>query len=141
MSVIYEWRGAFTDTEVNILHAEAFHHPLLDIHWSSQLDRYALGWVCAREDEPDRTLLGFVKVIWDGDVHAFVLDTMTAASAQHRGIGTQLIAISTREARAAGCEWLHVDFDPDLADFYFQACGFRPTDAGLIALKWSQASQ
>jgi hypothetical protein len=28
----------------------------------------------------------------------------------------------------------HVDFEPDLAAFYFDACGFRPTDAGLIHL-------
>ena len=37
-------------------------------------------------------------------------------------------------AKAAGCEWLHVDFEPDLAPFYFDACGFRPTPAGLIHL-------
>jgi len=35
----------------------------------------------------------------------------------------------------AGCEWLHVDFDDDLRRFYFDACGFSPTDAGLIALR------
>jgi hypothetical protein len=32
-------------------------------------------------------------------------------------------------------EWLHVDFDDSLRDFYFGACGFRPTTAGLIALR------
>jgi hypothetical protein len=41
---------------------------------------------------------------------------------------------AARHAKAAGCEWLHVDFEPDLASFYFDACGFRPTDAGLIHL-------
>jgi hypothetical protein len=30
--------------------------------------------------------------------------------------------------------WLHVDFAPHLWSFYFDACGFRPTDAGLIHL-------
>ena len=34
--------------------------------------------------------------------------------------------------RAAGCEWLHVDFQDHLRDFYFGACGFTPTNAGLI---------
>jgi len=38
-------------------------------------------------------------------------------------------------AGAAGCEWLHVDFDDDLGDFYIKACGFTPTPAGLIALQ------
>ncbi|MDP9242624.1 MAG: hypothetical protein M3O84_05550 [Actinomycetota bacterium] len=34
----------------------------------------------------------------------------------------------------AGCEWLHVDFDDHLRSFHFDACGFTPTNAGLIAL-------
>lgn len=37
-------------------------------------------------------------------------------------------------ARVAGCEWLHVDFEPRLRRFYLDACGFRPTEAGLIRL-------
>lgn len=37
--------------------------------------------------------------------------------------------------RAAGCEWLHVDFLDELTPFYFDACGFRPTAAGLVRLR------
>jgi N-acetylglutamate synthase-like GNAT family acetyltransferase len=59
---------------------------------------------------------------------------MVAAKARMQGIGTQLVAIATAEARAAGCEWLHADFDDHLRTFYFDACGFTPTNAGLIAL-------
>lgn len=29
---------------------------------------------------------------------------------------------------------LHADFESDLTAFYFQSCGFTPTDAGLIPL-------
>lgn len=36
--------------------------------------------------------------------------------------------------REAGCEFLHVDFNDHLRDFYFRACGFKPTNAGLIEL-------
>ena len=39
------------------------------------------------------------------------------------------------ESRAAGCEWLHVDFEEELREFYVGACGFTPTPAGLIALR------
>ena len=42
--------------------------------------------------------------------------------------------IAIEHARAAGCEWLHVDFDEHLKGFYFDACGFTPTDAGLVRL-------
>ena len=50
------------------------------------------------------------------------------------GVGTRLVEVAVREARAAGCEWLHVDFEDHLRGFYFDACGFIPTNAGLIEL-------
>jgi GNAT superfamily N-acetyltransferase len=130
--VAYEWRGKIDNAEVNTLHAEAFSHRLLDEDWKARLERHSLGWVCARvQDE----LVGFVNVLWDGGVHAFVLDVMVATSAARQGIGTQLVAIATAEARAAGCEWLHVDFEDHLRAFYLDTCGFTPTNAGLIALR------
>jgi GNAT superfamily N-acetyltransferase len=79
-------------------------------------------------------LVGFVNVAWDGAVHAFILDTLVMGRARRHGVGTELITVAIREARAAKCEWLHVDFDDDVKDFYFGACGFQPTRAGLIAL-------
>jgi hypothetical protein len=42
--------------------------------------------------------------------------------------------VAVERARAAGCEWLHVDFEDHLRGFYFDACGFTPTNAGLIEL-------
>jgi hypothetical protein len=38
--------------------------------------------------------------------------------------------VAVREARAAGCEWLHVDFDDHLRGFYFEAGGFTPPTLG-----------
>jgi GNAT superfamily N-acetyltransferase len=131
MDVAYEWRGVFENAEVNALHAEGFgHRPLAD-DWVAQVERHSLGWVCARDGS---ALVGFVNVAWDGAVHAFVLDTLVTERVRRRGVGTGLIARAVDEARAAGCEWLHVDFDDDLEAFYFDACGFVPTKAGLIAL-------
>jgi len=57
-----------------------------------------------------------------------------SAGMRRQGVGARLVALAGQEARAAGCEWLHVDFDDNLGSFYFGACGFRPTSAGLIAL-------
>ena len=39
--------------------------------------------------------------------------------------------------RARGATWLHTDFEPHLTAFY-RACGFRPTDAGLVRLMPTQ---
>jgi len=128
---MYAWRGGFENAEVNELHAAAFDHPVLVEDWNRQVHEHSLGWVCARDAGE---LVGFVNVAWDGGIHAFVLDTMVAARAGRQGIGTQLVAAATAGSRASGCEWLHVDFDDHLRGFYFDACSFTPTNAGLIAL-------
>ena len=131
MAVSFHWRGDFDNAEVNELHAEAFGHRVLEDDWQAQVQRHSLGWVCARDSA---RLVGFVNIAWDGGVHAFVLDTMVRAGAARQGIGTELVAVTVAESRAAGCEWLHVDFDDHLREFYFDACGFEPTNAGLIKL-------
>ncbi len=129
--ITYEWRGPFTDAEVSALHAEGFGHEPAEDDWRAQVERHSLGWVCARDGA---ALAGFVNVAWDGDGHAFILDTLVAAPWQRHGIGTRLVAMAAENARTAGCEWLHVDFEDHLRPFYFGSCGFAPTNAGLIAL-------
>lgn len=131
VAVSYEWRGDFDDAAVNALHAEGFGHALLDDDWKSQVERHSLGWVCARDGGE---LVGFVNVAWDGGIHAFVLDTLVTNRVRRQGVGTRLVEVAVEEARAAGCEWLHVDFEDRLRPFYLDACGFVPTPAGLIAL-------
>lgn len=133
MAISYYWRGPFTDAELNALHAEGFEHDLLTDHWWATVNRFSLGWVCARQSGGEN-LVGFVNVPWDGGVHAFILDVMVAKAVRRNGIGAKLVRVATEHARAAGCEWLHVDFEDHLKDFYFHACGFTPTSAGLIAL-------
>lgn len=91
----------------------------------------SLTWITAHDVD---TLVGFVNVAWDGGVHAFLLDTTVHPTYQRRGIGMQLVQRAAAAARAhGGLEWLHVDFEPHLTDFY-AACGFTPTPAGLLRL-------
>lgn len=130
----YEWRGAFTNAEVNALHAEAFHTRVYDEsewNWAELVHRHSLGWVVAREGAD---LAGFANVLWDGLVHAWLQDVMVAAAARGQGVGTRLVHCARDGARAAGCEYLHVDFEDRLSSFYYGACGFRPTSAGLLPL-------
>jgi GNAT superfamily N-acetyltransferase len=135
MTIEYGWRGEVTSAEVNALHAEAFETRVFsdaEWDWAALLERHSLGWVTARD--VDGRLVGFVNVPWDGLVHAWIQDTMVAADAGRQGIATRLVAVATDAARAAGCEWLHVDFEDRLRPLYFDACGFVPTNAGLIQL-------
>jgi ribosomal protein S18 acetylase RimI-like enzyme len=131
MTITYEWRGDFDNAAVNALHAAGFDHQTSDVDWLTRVRGHSLGWVCARKDGD---LVGFVNVAWDGGVHAFILDTVVAASHRRSGIGAGLVAEAARQARTAKCAWLHVDFEDDLQPFYFDACGFKPTTAGLLAL-------
>ena len=131
MSLTYAWRGPFTSAELSALHAAAFGPgPAVD-RWA-RVNAHSLGWVCARD--PAGRLAGFVNVAWDGGEHAFILDTMVDGDFRRAGAGTRLVALASAEARAAGCHWLHVDFEDHLARFYLESCGFRATGAGLIAL-------
>jgi GNAT superfamily N-acetyltransferase len=137
MTITYEWRGVFNSAEVGALHAHGFGHGhgfrqgRATDDWWTRVNRHSLGWVCARRDGG---LVGFVNVAWDGSAHAFVLDTVVADSVRRRGVGTRLVRAAAEGARAAGCEWLHVDFEVNLQTFYVDACGFVPTAAGLVAL-------
>jgi GNAT superfamily N-acetyltransferase len=131
MSITYQWRGDFDSAGVEALHAEGFGHQPVTYDWKAQVTDHSLGWVCALEGHD---LVGFVNVAWDGAGHAFIIDTLVARRARRQGIGKQLVAVAVENARAAGCEWLHVDFDDHLKEFYFEACRFSPTNAGLIAL-------
>ena len=91
----------------------------------------SLAFVCAYQNA---RLIGFVNVAWDGGVHAFVLDTTVHTEFQRRGIGVKLVEKATAIAKEHGVEWLHVDFEPHLQIFY-DKCGFRKTNAGLIDLR------
>jgi GNAT superfamily N-acetyltransferase len=129
----YRWRADVTDAEVNALTRS--YGGAAEDGWWERIRSHSLGWATAHL--ADGTPVGFANVAWDGGDHAFLLDTKTRASHQRRGIATSVVRLAAARAREAGCEWLHVDFEPHLRGFYFDACGFRPTDAGLVHLPTS----
>jgi predicted N-acetyltransferase YhbS len=92
---------------------------------------YDLQW---RGDFANDELNGLHAEAFGHPVHAFVLDTIVSARVRRQRVGSRLVAVAAAEASAAGCKWLHVDFDHELGPFYFRACGFKPTAAGLLAL-------
>ena len=128
--LVYSWRDPVTDDEM--VELVDSHNGRPESGWWDQIRPHSLGWVTARSSKG--VLVAFVNIAWDGGDHAFLTDTKTRGDWQHRGVGTEMVRRAAHHAKAAGCEWLHVDFAPDLAAFYFDACNFRPTDAGLINL-------
>ena len=132
MAVEIAWRGEVGSDELEGLHAAGFERAESPYDWRVQLERHSLGWVTARTDGGE--LIGFVNVAWDGGVHAFLLDTLVADAWRRQGLATRIVRAAEAGAREAGCEWLHVDFEPHLAAFYVEACGFTSTPAGVIAL-------
>lgn len=132
-----EWRSAVSDDE--LVDLTQSHGGRAELGWWNRVRSHSLGWVTARTTASQ--LVGFVNVAWDGADHAFLIDTKTRPTHQRRGLGAAVVSRAIAEAKAAGCEWLFVDFEPALARFYLDACGFRSTPAGLIHLPgWSAPS-
>lgn len=130
-----EWKGHFGDTEVNQLHAEAFGTRLLsneESPWNHLAEHHSWGWVVARAD--DGVIAGFINVLSDGHTHAWVQDVMVSPALQRKGLGVRMINEVRDQAKAAGLEWLHVDFDDEHTGFYIDACGFTEAKAGLMEL-------
>jgi ribosomal protein S18 acetylase RimI-like enzyme len=130
MGAEYRTSPPVTNRELNALFAAAWPQPYVARDFAPVLAR-SLGYVCAYEGAE---LVGFVNVAWDGGSHAFLLDTTVHPDRQRRGIGSELVRRAAELARQRGAEWLHVDYEPRLAEFY-RKCGFRDTDAGLIRLR------
>ncbi|WOF21484.1 GNAT family N-acetyltransferase [Microbacterium betulae] len=130
--ISYDVRGTATDEEIEALHAVAFAHVPEDTPWNERLLARSLTWVTARRDGE---LIGFVHVAGDGGRHAFLLDTCVHPAAQGRGVGRRLVAEAVAEATLQGAEWMHVDYEPQLARFYEDACGMRSTSAALLRLR------
>ena len=81
MPIVYEWRGEVTSEELNQTPRRGLRDP--GVHdeewdWRAQVAAHSLGWVVARDDTG--ALVGFVNVVWDGGVHAWLQDTMVAAA-------------------------------------------------------------
>ena len=131
MAVELRLRGPVDDAELSALHARAFGVDAVVVPWSVRLEQHSLLWITA---EDDGRVVGFANVIGDGGAHAVLLDVVVDPARQGSGIGTRLVEEAAKAARDAGCEWLHVDFENDLAEFYLGACGFRTTAAGLRRL-------
>lgn len=124
-------RFAVDDVVVSLLHSRAFSYEMTEVEpWAARLERHSLTWIGAFQGGE---LIGFVNGCWDGGLHVFVLDTIVHPLHQRRGLGQALVAAMAAEAAAAGCKWLHVDYEPHVTGFYSR-CGFRSTAAGLIDL-------
>jgi GrpB-like predicted nucleotidyltransferase (UPF0157 family)/predicted N-acetyltransferase YhbS len=124
--IVYRWRASVDDRDVDDLHADAFGETPGSYRWRRSRP-LSLGWVTAGEDG---RLVGFLKVAWDGNCHAFLLEAAVASDRRRRGIGRRVVARAFEEAHKAGCEWVHVDYEQHLSGFY-AACGFTSTTAGL----------
>ena len=95
--VAFEWRGDFDNTEMNELHAEAFGTRVFgndEWDWRNLVDCHSLGWVVARSGD---RLAGFVNVVSDGLVHAWLQDTMVALDMRGRRIGTEMVRVAADE--------------------------------------------
>jgi hypothetical protein len=75
---------------------------------------------------------------WRGEFTNEALNHLHAEGFGHPLLADEWWAQVTRHSLgwvcAARCEWLHVDFEDHLREFYFDRCGFEPTNGGLVKL-------
>ncbi|MGB3764697.1 MAG: GNAT family N-acetyltransferase [Ornithinimicrobium sp.] len=129
---IFRVDGPVDDDELTQLHRLAFRASGSGfVPWSRRLQRHSICWITAHRDD---RLIGFVNVIGDGGAHAVLLDTVVAPTHQRLGVGRGLVMRAVEEARTLGCHYMHVDYEPRIADFYERVCGFDAGAAGLIRL-------
>jgi GNAT superfamily N-acetyltransferase len=128
MNINYQTNPSLENAAMNVLFSSAWGKPYA-VNFQPELEA-AFCYIAAFDG---LKLVGFVKLIGDAGVHAFLLDPSVDTDYKRQGIGRELVARAVQYAREHGCEWVHVDFDDDLEPFY-AACGFRPTKAGLIQL-------
>jgi GNAT superfamily N-acetyltransferase len=127
--VAYHEKPILENESLNALYAVSWpHHKPCDFAQTLAICMTYFGAFAAGDE-----LIGFVKVAWDGDTHAFLLEPTVHPTWRRQGLGRELVRLAEEAARRQGLQWLHVDFDPDLASFY-AGCGFVPTLAGLIKL-------
>lgn len=130
MAIEYRVNPSVSNASLDQLYASSWpnHRPPYDFR--PDLER-SLAFVCAYDADE---LIGFVRLAWDGSVHAFLLEPTVRPDYRRRGIGRSLVEQAVTIARERGVEWVHVDYEPHLTEFY-RACGFVPTEAGLIHLR------
>jgi len=125
----YELKPPLDNEALNALYAVAWPNHT-SFNFETVFSR-AVAYVMAFDDG---RLVGSVYVAWDGAQHAFLLEPTVHPAWRHRGIGRELVRRAADAAKDAGCEVLHVDYEASLAPFY-EACGFKHTEAGLIRLR------
>jgi GNAT superfamily N-acetyltransferase len=124
--ITYAISPAVTNDDLNPLFAAAWEkHTFYDF---LPVLKHGLAYVCAYDSE---RLVGYVNLAWDGAQHAFILDTTVHPDYRRHGIGVQLVKEAVQVAREHKLDWVHVDYDPHLQEFY-EKCGFKNTPAGLI---------
>jgi GNAT superfamily N-acetyltransferase len=128
MNITYLLNPPLENTALNELFSSAWGKPYA-FNFQAELEA-ALCYIGAFDGSK---LIGFVKLISDAGVYAFLLDLSVHADYKRRGIGQELVARAVAVAKERGCEWVHVDFEDHFEPFY-QKCGFKPTKAGLIEL-------
>ena len=126
MDVQYRISPEVSNEDLNALFTDAWpgRRPSRDF---APVLSHSLGYICAyRQGE----LVGFINIAWDGGMHAFLLDTTVRTDYRRQGIGRELVRQAENFARQRRAEWLHVDFEPELEQFY-RNCGFRASPCGL----------
>lgn len=79
----------------------------------------------------DNQLIGYIDVLSDGVIDAYIRDLMVIPNYQRKGIGSQLLTIAINKIREDKICSTNILFDNELTKFYKKA-GFYIISGGVI---------
>ncbi|OHA50683.1 MAG: hypothetical protein A3A97_02045 [Candidatus Terrybacteria bacterium RIFCSPLOWO2_01_FULL_40_23] len=80
--------------------------------------------------EEDR-LIGFVRVISDHSLHAYIADLMVDPRYQKQGLGRLLLSRAVEDLKRENFPFIELIYNPELETFY-KKLGFEIIGAGII---------
>jgi len=106
------------------------------VGWKSlekKLDKAISNSLCTYSIRDKVKLVGFVRIIGDGTIHAHIIDLMIHPDYQKKGLGKHLIKKVIDDLRDEKYDFISVTFSDELSEFY-EKLGFAHRKGGIIEL-------
>jgi len=126
MNVEFYQEGFVEDKEIESLRASVGWDNIIPPH--SELKEHLFTYLTARINGE---LIGYIDVLSDGRVDAYIQDLIVHPKYQKRGIGSELLKRIIRYLQQKNIKRIQVIFDPELEGFY-KKFGFHILKAGII---------
>ena len=126
MEIEFYQEGLVDDKEIESLRASVGWDNTIPLH-SKRRERLFIYFTARINGK----LIGYIDVLSDGSVDAYVQDLIVLPEYQKRGIGSELLKRAIKYLQQKKIKAIQVIFNPELEGFY-KKFGFNIVKAGII---------